>query len=77
MLQKSDLIGIVDQNLQLQHQKIIITLNEAECSSSQYEILKNNLLLEMRRFEAEADIMISDAECRSTNEHTQGKLFDD
>lgn len=77
MLQKSDLIGIVDQNLQLQHQKIITALNEAECSSSQYEILKKNLLLEMRRFEAEADIMISDAEYRSTDEHTQGKLFDD
>lgn len=77
MLQKSDLIGIVNQNLQLQHQKIIIALNEAECSSSQYEILKKNLLLEMRRFEAEADIMISDAKYRSTDEHTQGKLFDD
>jgi|688.fasta_scaffold44900_7 hypothetical protein len=77
MLQKSDLIGIVDQNLQLQHQKILTALNRAECSSSQYEILKKNLLLEMRRFEAEADIMINDAECRSTNEHTQGKLFDD
>jgi hypothetical protein len=77
MLQKSDLIGIVDQNLQLQHQKILTALNRAECSSSQYEILKKNLLLEMRRFEAEADIIISDAECRSTNEHTQGKLFDD
>lgn len=31
----------------------------------------------MRRFEAKADIMISDAEYRSTDEHTQGKLFDD
>jgi hypothetical protein len=77
MLQKSDLIGIVDQNLQLQHQKILTALNRAECSSSQYEILKKNLLLEIRRFETEADIMISDAECRSTDEHTQGKLFDD
>ena len=77
MLQKFDLIGIVDQNLQLQHQKILTHLNQAECSSSQYEILKKNLLLEMRRFEAEADIMISDAEYRSTGEHTQGKLFDD
>ena len=77
MLQKSDLIGIVDQNLQLQHQKILTALNRAECSSSQYEILKKNLLLEMRSFETEADIMISDAECRSTDEHTQGKLFDD
>jgi hypothetical protein len=77
MLQKSDLIGIIDQNLQLQHQKILTALNRAECSSSQYEILKKNLLLEIRRFETEADIMISDAECRSTDEHTQGKLFDD
>jgi hypothetical protein len=77
MLQKSDLIGIVDQNLQLQHQKILTALNRVECSSSQYEILKKNLLREMRRFETEADIMISDAECRSTDEHTQGKLFDD
>jgi hypothetical protein len=77
MLQKSDLIGIVDQNLQLQHKKILTHLNQAKCSSSQYEILKKNLLLEMRRFEAEADIMISDAEYRSTDEHTQGKLFDD
>ena len=77
MLQKSDLIGIVDQNLQLQHQKILTALNQAECSSSQYEILKKNLLLEIRRFEVEADIMIGDAECRSTDEHTQGKLFDD
>lgn len=77
MLQKADLIGIVEQSFETHWENVLSKLSASKISPNQHELLKDKLLHTVHKLAIEAGIIISDAEHRSADEHVQGKLFND
>lgn len=73
MSNRSNTIGILQQNLEFAWRKISDNFNYAELSDDEFEIVKVKFLRLLNDFTEATAIMVNEAEIR---EKTQGKLFD-
>lgn len=73
MSNRSNVTGILQQNLEFAWRKISDSFNSTELPDDELEILKGKFLRLLSDFTEATAIMVSEAEIR---EKTQGKLFD-
>lgn len=73
MSNRSNTIGVLQQNLEFAWRKIGEILNSSNLSDIEFEILKSKFLTLLNDFVQGTAIMVAEAE---TQEKTQGKLFD-